>query len=105
MNVVGVKDLKAHLSDWLRRVRAGETVLVTDRNLVVAELRPVAPRPAPRGEVRDVLAGLAESGEVTRATLSKPGWVWSPPGLGMSPGTAGRLIAEGRSERWGNSGE
>lgn len=99
MHVVGVKDLKANLSAWLRRVRTGETVLVTDRNLVVAELRPVAPRPAPRGDIQDVLAGLAESGEVTRPTLSARGWTWSPPGLGLPPGTAAHLMAKGRADR------
>lgn len=101
MRVVGVKDLKANLSAWLRRVRTGETVLVTDRNLVVAELRPVPPRPAPREGREDALAGLAEAGELTRAALSKAGWAWSPRGLGLPPGTAHQLIAEGRSERWG----
>ncbi len=99
MHVVGVKDLKAHLSAWLRRVRTGETVFVTDRNRVVAELRPVTPRPAPRGGTEDVMAGLEEAGEVTRATLSKGGWTWSPRGLGLPPGTAARLIEEGRSDR------
>lgn len=99
MHVVGVKDLKANLSAWLRRVRTGETVLVTDRNLVVAELRPVPSRPAPRGNTEDVVAGLAEAGEVTRATRSKGGWTWSPPGLGLPSGTAARLIEEGRSDR------
>ena len=41
MKAVGVKDLKARLSQYLRAVRAGETYLVTDRDQVVAELRPV----------------------------------------------------------------
>ena len=40
MNTVGVRDLKNKLSEYLRRVRLGETVLVTDRGEVVAELLP-----------------------------------------------------------------
>ena len=37
---VGVKQLKSRLSEYLRLVRSGEIVLVTDRDEVVAELRP-----------------------------------------------------------------
>ncbi len=40
MEVVGIRELKARLSEYIRRVRAGEDVLVTDRGKVVAELRP-----------------------------------------------------------------
>jgi prevent-host-death family protein len=38
---VGVADLKAHLSAHLRRVRDGETIVVTDRDRPVAKLVPV----------------------------------------------------------------
>lgn len=41
---VGTKSLKNNLSLYLRRVRAGETVTVTDRGVPVAELRAIAPR-------------------------------------------------------------
>jgi antitoxin (DNA-binding transcriptional repressor) of toxin-antitoxin stability system len=33
---VPVTELRAHLSDWLDRVRAGEEVIVTDRGIPVA---------------------------------------------------------------------
>lgn len=39
MIAVGVRELKAQLSRYLREAAAGETVLVTDRGRVVAELR------------------------------------------------------------------
>ena len=38
MKTVGVRDLKNRLSEYLRHVRSGESVLVTDRGEVVAEL-------------------------------------------------------------------
>ena len=38
--LVGTKELKNRLSHYLRLVREGERVLVTDRGIVVAELRP-----------------------------------------------------------------
>lgn len=40
MQTVGVRELKNRLSEYLRRVRLGERVLVTDRGAVVAELLP-----------------------------------------------------------------
>ncbi len=39
---VGTKDLKNRLSHYLRQVRAGEIIRVTDRGTVVAEIRPVS---------------------------------------------------------------
>ena len=35
MKAVGVKNLKAKLSEYLRAVKAGETLLVTDRDEVI----------------------------------------------------------------------
>ena len=43
MRSVGIKVLKNKLSEYVRLAAGGETVLVTDRNRVVAELVP--PRP------------------------------------------------------------
>ena len=40
MKTVGVRELKNRLSEYLRRVRAGEGVLVTDRGQIIAELGP-----------------------------------------------------------------
>jgi len=43
---VGVKELKNRLSAYLREVRGGTVILVTDRENVVAELRePTMGRP------------------------------------------------------------
>lgn len=41
---VNVHEAKTHLSRYLARVAAGETILVCNRNVPVAEIRPVAPR-------------------------------------------------------------
>jgi antitoxin (DNA-binding transcriptional repressor) of toxin-antitoxin stability system len=38
VKTVGIRELKNRLSDYLRQVRSGEAVLVTDRGQVVAEL-------------------------------------------------------------------
>lgn len=35
---VAVSDLRAHLSEWLERVRGGEEVVITDRGVPVARI-------------------------------------------------------------------
>ena len=47
MKAVGVKVLKNKLSEYVRLAESGETVLVTDRDRVVAELGPLRPGRAP----------------------------------------------------------
>ena len=41
---LNIHEAKAHLSRYLARVAAGETVLICNRNVPVAELRPVPGR-------------------------------------------------------------
>jgi prevent-host-death family protein len=40
MSKVGIADLKAHLSEHLRKVRGGRTLTVVDRNTPVARIVP-----------------------------------------------------------------
>jgi prevent-host-death family protein len=67
---VGVRELKAHLSEYLDRAEAGEVITVTDRGKPVAVLAPLPPR------VVDLDQAIAE------------GWVKAPAkraGLGKAP--------------------
>lgn len=49
MKVINVHEAKAHLSEYLAAVEAGETLIIARRNRPVAELRPIAAqRPKPR---------------------------------------------------------
>jgi antitoxin (DNA-binding transcriptional repressor) of toxin-antitoxin stability system len=43
MRAVGLKTLKNKLSEYVRLAAGGETVLVTDRDCVVAEIGPPSP--------------------------------------------------------------
>jgi prevent-host-death family protein len=52
---VGIRELRAGLSRWLARVRAGEELIVTDRGAPVAKLLPLGQR---RPFDRLVAAGL-----------------------------------------------
>jgi len=97
MRSVGVKQLKARLSEYLRVVKAGEVVLVTDRDEVVAELRP-AREPSPPLQSEDTLQALADAGEVTRARQSKGDWLWKARGIGLEAGTTEALLEELRAD-------
>ena|SRR5579863_8073196 len=99
MKSVGVKQLKAMLSEFLRVVRNGETVLVTDRDEVVAELRPARPRATSPDSLEEVLDVLSERGELTRAAIAKGRWTWRVKGLGLPPGSSAALLDELRRDR------
>lgn len=99
MKSVGIKELKARLSEYIRLVKAGDTVLVTERDEVVAELRPVRRRSAPAETLEEVLDTLAEAGELTRASLPKGRWTWKVRGLGLPAGSAQRILDEVRGDR------
>jgi antitoxin (DNA-binding transcriptional repressor) of toxin-antitoxin stability system len=99
MKAVGVKQLKARLSEYLRLVKGGETVLITDRDEVVAELRPARRQQIGEPSVEQRLQGLADAGTITRPSLSKGEWTWKVKGLGLPPGTAARLLDEVRGDR------
>ena len=71
MRTVGIKVLKNKLSEYVRIAESGETVLIADRDRVVAELAPPRAERAPL--VADaVLADLVRQGVITPA-LVPPG--------------------------------
>lgn len=65
MHRVGTKELKARLSHYLRLVRAGARVVVTDRGNAIAELHPVAEHASRESAERAWVSAAAEG----RATL------------------------------------
>jgi antitoxin (DNA-binding transcriptional repressor) of toxin-antitoxin stability system len=66
MRSVGLKILKNKLSEYVRLAASGETVLVTDRDRVVAELGP--PRPGSGPLLADArLADAVRKGLITPA--------------------------------------
>src|SRR5262245_41602220 len=99
MKAVGVKQLKARLSEYIRLVRSGETILVTDRDEVVAELRPARrQRRVADDDLEELLENLAEAGEITRPSATKLGWSWRVKGLGLPAGTAERILEDVRAD-------
>ncbi|MDI6768571.1 MAG: type II toxin-antitoxin system prevent-host-death family antitoxin [Anaerolineales bacterium] len=56
---VGTRELKSRLSEYLRRVKAGQTVVVTERGKVIGQIVPLKPSLEERLQAM-VAAGLAE---------------------------------------------
>jgi len=98
MRTVGVKELKSRLCEYLRAVKRGEVVIVTEREQPIAELRRPVQRPAGVEDHDATLDALAAMGEVTRTSgARRKGWRWTTRGLGMKPGSATRILGELRA--------
>ena len=81
MRSVGLKTLKNKLSEYVRLAAGGETVLVTDREKVVAELVP------PRESRSPLLADALLADAVRRGWLTPPSLPpgTPPPSAGVAP--------------------
>lgn len=96
MTTVGLKVLKNKLSEYVRRAAAGETVLVTDRGRVVADL---VPHKEASGLTPFREKGLRE-GWLTPAKREAD---WPPPPAPIPGYTLEQLLADldkDREDRW-----
>ena len=96
MRAVGIKTLKNKLSEYVRLAASGETVLVTDRDRVVAELIP------PRAGRSPLLADAALAEAVRQGWLTPPTLAGDevPPRAPIAPlATLLRELAEDRDAR------
>ena len=97
MKAVGLRELKNRLAEYVRQVRSGEEILVTDRGSVVAELGPPG-----RASVNGAApAGLAELATRGLLTLGAPNDAATYPKLPrlLTPGRVTRLLDEERGRR------
>ena len=83
---ISVRDLKSRLSEYLRKVAAGEEVIVTSRGKEVARMVP------PRGR-----RGAAST-EAQRIAHFR-GLAWVRPGTGRKPALPKPLIRIGEGEK------
>lgn len=80
MPTVGITELKAHFSEYLRRVLAGEVFYVTNRGVEVAEFRPTDP-------TRRILWEMVDAGELQ--------WSGGKPKVPDSmPVNSGRMLSD-----------
>jgi prevent-host-death family protein len=78
---VAVSELRAHLSEWLERARAGEDVVVTERGTPVARLVGVSSA--------TTLERLTNEGVISRAAVPT-----RPPATGRRRVTAERSVSD-----------
>ncbi|MBI4608241.1 MAG: type II toxin-antitoxin system prevent-host-death family antitoxin [Candidatus Rokubacteria bacterium] len=97
MRKVGLRDLKNRLSAYIRLVRRGHIVLVTDRGQVVAELRPPVVAASDLSD-HSGLAGLAKKGLLTLGAPNEAGLYPAMPSR-LPAGRVQRLLEEERAER------
>jgi prevent-host-death family protein len=98
MKTVGVRELKNRLSEYLRQVRSGESVLVTDRGQLVAELTP----PGHGATDGSVPAGLLALARRNLLVIGAPGDGNLYPALPRArrrKRTAAQLLHEERGDR------
>ncbi len=98
MKAVGVRELKAHLSRYLRDVEGGEVILVTDRGRVVAEMRATGSGPPTESAADRALRRLAATASLRVGEPHDPTAYRSSP-LQLPAGTARALLNEEREER------
>ena len=82
MATVGIRELKDHLSEYLRRVRDGELLVITDRGKPVGELGP----PEAAGSVE-------RARQLVREGVARWGG-GKPRGLVRGPRPRGDLVSE-----------
>ncbi len=93
LRTVGIRELKNRLSEYLREVRLGITILVTDRGTAIAEIREPSMRGAPLAD-SSLLEAWIDEGKV-RGPLSakeKAG----PTSVRLPDGTSQALLDQER---------
>jgi prevent-host-death family protein len=96
MLTIGSRELKTRLGTYLRRVREGTTLIVTERGRPVAELRPVNPATLDLGDrVSALLASGVLSQEVHDGGPPPP---FTP--LVVHGRSASALVLEDREDRF-----
>lgn len=96
MKTVGIKELKNNLSAYLREVRAGARVLVSDRNRVVAELHEPLAGYAIDDPIDPIVAEWIDAGVISLPTVRKTKLPASP--VKLATGVATHLLDQDRGE-------
>ena len=99
MKTVGIRELKNRLSEYLREVRAGESVLVTDRGEVIAELSPPGQMRAADPSVPAGLLQLARRGLITLGSRPEAALYKALPRRRRGRRSAAELLDEERGNR------
>jgi prevent-host-death family protein len=76
---VNIAEAKTHLSRYLRKAKQGETVILCERNVPVAELRPLQPAKRTRKRVFGLSKGIRVGPEFFKADKEIEKWANAGP--------------------------
>lgn len=96
MRAATVSKLKASLSEYLRRVKAGEEVLIIERGRLIAKLIPAASAEA----LPDYLRALEKQGLVKMGSGKLPRNFWQLPRPKDAKGQVVQAVLREREEGW-----
>lgn len=94
MSSVGIRDLKANLSAYLKTVQNGQAITVVDRKVPIAKIVPIDPIEEPESEEMELVA----AGVLRMPVASLPSGFWDDAPLAVSPEALIRAISEDRDE-------
>lgn len=92
--LISVSDLKAQLSEQLRHVKEGETLLITERGVPVARIMPVDPIDRQEAELRQLL----EAGQLRPGSGALDDAFWSLPMPGDPEASVRAALRQDREE-------
>lgn len=92
-SIIGARELKTRLGQYLNRVRKGETLLITDRDEPVAELRPIP------GSANPLVASLKKLAADGAVTLPQKQNLSEFTAIRSRAGTASGAVAQDRDGR------
>ena len=90
MRSTNISDLRTHLTRYLKEVRAGEEIIVRDRQLPFAKIVPLAHDDAAED------AALVASGMMRKAQRALPASFWRVRRPSLRPGVAANSVSRDR---------
>ena len=93
MRSTNIANLRNHLTKYLREVRAGEAIVVRDRQRPIAKIVPLAVDDETAEDTALVAAGL-----MRKAERALPRSFWKTRRADLAPGTAVAAVSEDRED-------
>ena len=92
MKTTAISELKAHLSDYLKQVKSGNEVLVTDRGKPVARIVPISNKTRSRGS----FSRMEKEGLIKLGSGKLPNDFWTMPRAEDTHGLVLKALLEER---------
>ena len=90
---VGIREAKAHLSRYLKMVRNGAEIVITDRGKPIGKIIPIETDELP---LADRIKRLEDQGVIARQAGEPPGKI--PPAIPLTSHIAQKILQEDRND-------